>query len=110
MERPALIVRAAWREGALLARLAFVDRASGAFAAFSAHGAVTASAGRFVRWAPEIARGFARRFLEAGFVPRGGDGFALHDEVPSQPPDDFIGGRECRFGGFSIWLPKEVHK
>jgi len=35
--------------------------------------------GRFVRWAPEIARGFAHRFLEAGFVPRGGDGFALHD-------------------------------
>ncbi|HTD33924.1 MAG TPA: SNF2-related protein [Candidatus Elarobacter sp.] len=78
-ERPALIVRAAWREGALLARLAFVDRATGAHAPFGAPGAVTASAGRFVRWAPEIARGFARRFLEAGFVPRGVDGFALHD-------------------------------
>jgi superfamily II DNA or RNA helicase len=78
-ERPALIVRAAWREGALLARLAFVDRATGAHAPFGAQGAVTASAGRFVRWAPEIARGFARRFLEAGFVPRGIDGFALHD-------------------------------
>ncbi len=78
-ERPALIVRAAWREGALLARLAFVDRATGAHAPFGAQGAVTASAGRFVRWAPEIARGFARRFLEAGFVPRGVDGFALHD-------------------------------
>ena len=78
-ERAALIVRAAWRDGALLARLAFVDRATGAFAAFSAHGAVTASGGRFVRWAPEIARGFAHRFLEAGFVPRGGDAFALHD-------------------------------
>jgi superfamily II DNA or RNA helicase len=78
-ERPALIVRAAWRDGALLARLAFVDRAGGAFAPFSAHGAVTASGKRFVRWAPDVARGFARRFLEAGFVPRGGDGFALHD-------------------------------
>jgi len=78
-ERPALVVRAAWREGALIARLAFVDRASGAYAPFSAHGAVTAGSGRFVRWPPDVARGFARRFLEAGFVPRGGDGFALHD-------------------------------
>ena len=78
-ESAALVVRAAWRDGALLARLAFVDRATGAYAPFSPHGAVTASAGRFVRWAPEIARGFARRFLEAGFVPRGGDAFALHD-------------------------------
>ncbi|HYW53875.1 MAG TPA: hypothetical protein VE826_07895, partial [Dongiaceae bacterium] len=78
-ERPALIVRAAWREGALMARLAFVDRATGAHAPFSASGGVTASAGRFVRWPPDVARAFARRFLEAGFVPRGGDGFALHD-------------------------------
>ncbi len=78
-ERPAMVVRAAWRDGALLARLAFVDRATGAYAPFTTHGGVTTSSGRFVRWAPEIARGFARRFLELGFVPRGGDGFALHD-------------------------------
>jgi SNF2 family DNA or RNA helicase len=78
-EQPALVVRAGWRDGALLARLAFVDRATGAYAPFSAHGAVTTSSGRFVRWAPEIARGFARRFLELGFVPRGTDSFALHD-------------------------------
>jgi superfamily II DNA or RNA helicase len=78
-EQPALVVRAAWRDGALLARLAFVDRVTGAYAPFTAHGGVTTSSGRFVRWAPEIARGFARRFLELGFVPRGGDGFALHD-------------------------------
>src|SRR6202035_578748 len=36
-ERPALIVRAAWRDGALHARLAFVDRATGAYAPFSPH-------------------------------------------------------------------------
>lgn len=78
-EQPALVVRAGWRDGALLARLAFVDRATGAYAPFSAHGSVTTSSGRFVRWAPEIARGFARRFLELGFVPRGTDSFALHD-------------------------------
>ncbi len=79
VQRPALVVRAAWRDGALAARLAFLDRDSGGFATFSPHGAVSASGGRFVRWAPDVARGFARRFLEAGFVPRGGDGFALHD-------------------------------
>jgi superfamily II DNA or RNA helicase len=78
-EQPALVVRAAWRDGALLARLAFVDRATGAYAPFATQGGVTTSSGRFVRWAPEIARGFARRFLELGFVPRGVDGFALHD-------------------------------
>ncbi|HYZ17509.1 MAG TPA: DEAD/DEAH box helicase [Candidatus Acidoferrum sp.] len=78
-ERPALLIRAAWRDGALLARLLFVDGASGAQVAFSAHGAVTSSAGRFVRFPPEVARTFARRFLDAGFVPRGADGFALHD-------------------------------
>ncbi len=78
-QRPLLVVRAGWREGALLARLQFVDAASGAQAAFSPHGAVTASGGRFVRFPPEVARSFTRRFLDAGFVPRGADGFALHD-------------------------------
>lgn len=77
--RPSLVVRAAWRDGALLARLAFADRATGAYAPFTPHGTVTANDGRFVRFAPEVARGFARRFLEAGFVPRGAEGFALHD-------------------------------
>ena len=76
---PAMIVRGAWRDGALLARLTFLDRETGAFAPFSVQGAVTSGSGRFVRWPPDIARGFARRFLESGFVPRGGDGFALHD-------------------------------
>jgi intein/homing endonuclease len=78
-ERPSLVVRAGWRDGALFARLQFVDAATGAQAAFSPHGAVTASGGRFVRFPPEVARGFSQRFLEAGFVPRGADGFALHD-------------------------------
>ncbi len=79
VQRPGIIIRAAWRDSALLARLAFVDRDTGAFAPFAAHGAVTSGAGRFVRWAPETAREYARRFLENGFVPRGADGFALHD-------------------------------
>ncbi|MBV9438860.1 MAG: DEAD/DEAH box helicase family protein, partial [Candidatus Eremiobacteraeota bacterium] len=75
----ALLIRATWRDGALLARVGFVDRSSGAHAPFSALGAVAARGGRFVRWSPEVARTFARRFLDAGFVPRGADGFALYD-------------------------------
>lgn len=30
---------------------------------------------------------------------------AIAEKTPSQPPDDFIGGREFRFGAFSLWLP-----
>ena len=77
--RPALVVRAGWRDSALVARLTFADRVTGAFAPFNAHGAVTSSDGRFVRWPPDVARDFAQRFLENGFVPRGADVFALHD-------------------------------
>ncbi len=76
---PALVIRAAWRDGALSARVGFVDRATGAYVAYHPQGAVAASAGRFVRFSPDVARAFSRRFLDAGFVPRGADGFALHD-------------------------------
>jgi superfamily II DNA or RNA helicase len=78
-EAPATLARLRWSDGALIARLSFIDRKSEANAAFSVHGAVAASAGRFVRFAPATARAFAHRFLEAGFVPRGSDAFALHD-------------------------------
>jgi superfamily II DNA or RNA helicase len=78
-ESPGAIARFRWTEGALVGRLAFVDRATGATAPFSLHGSVAASAGRFVRFAPSTARTLGNRFLEAGFVPRGGDSFALHD-------------------------------
>ncbi len=76
---PALVIRAAWRDGALSARVGFVDRATGAYVAFSPQGAVAPSGGRFVRFSPDVARAFSRRFLDTGFVPRGSDGFALHD-------------------------------
>jgi superfamily II DNA or RNA helicase len=78
-ELPGAIAHLAWTDGALVARLSFVDRASGAMVAFSVHGAVASNQGRFIRFAPSTARAFAHRFLDAGFVPRGGDAFALHD-------------------------------
>ena len=78
-EAPAALAKLRWTDGALIARLIFIDRKSEASASFSVHGAVAATDGRFVRFAPATARAFAHRFLEAGFVPRGGDSFALHD-------------------------------
>lgn len=78
-EAPAALARLRWNEGALIARLSFIDRKSSATAAFSGRGAVAASDGRFVRFPPSAARALAHRFLDAGFVPRGGDAFALHD-------------------------------
>jgi glyoxylase-like metal-dependent hydrolase (beta-lactamase superfamily II) len=32
---------------------------------------------------------------------------ALSGAVEALPPDDFIGGRECRFDAFAVWLPKD---
>ncbi len=78
-EAPGAIARLRWSDGALVARLAFVDRITSASAPFSLHGSVASTAGRFVRFAPNTARALGNRFLEAGFVPRGGDSFALHD-------------------------------
>ena len=78
-ETPGVIARLKWSDGALVARLSFVDRTTGANCAFNIHGAVASNDGRFVRFAPNTARTFAHRFLDAGFVPRGGDAFALHD-------------------------------
>jgi superfamily II DNA or RNA helicase len=76
---PALAARMTWRDGALFARLAFVDRDTGGRAPFSTHGGIASTDGRFIRFAPATASAYAKRFVEAGFVPRGGDGFALHD-------------------------------
>lgn len=76
---PAARILLGWHDGALLARIAFVDRATGASVAFSAYGAVAAWNGSFVRFSPQAARSLAHRFVETGFVPRGGDVFALHD-------------------------------
>ena len=78
-QSPGLAARMAWRGGALFARLAFVDRDTGGQAPFSTHGGIASIDRRFIRFAPSTANAFAKRFIDAGFVPRGGDGFALHD-------------------------------
>ena len=75
---PALLARMAWRDGALLARLAFVDRSTDARTTFSIHGAIAQVDGKFVRFGAHVAHRLSKRFIDAGFVPRGNDGFALH--------------------------------
>jgi superfamily II DNA or RNA helicase len=76
---PALAARMNWRDGALLARLSFIDKDSGGRAPFSTHGGIASTDGRFIRFPSSTAHAFAKRFIDAGFVPRGGDSFALHD-------------------------------
>ncbi len=75
---PRLVTVLAWRDGALVARVAFTDRPSGARAPFAAGGAIEAVTDGFVRFPPDFARDAVRRFVGAGFVPRGTDTFALH--------------------------------
>jgi len=55
-----------------------VDRTTGARVPFSGAGAIAEANGHFIRFAPELGRATAARFVETGFVPRGGDAFALH--------------------------------
>ena len=66
-----------WREGALVARCTLIDEATAAQVVYSSLGGV-AEKGRFVRFDQQVAAALVRPFVEAGFVPRGSDAFALH--------------------------------
>lgn len=67
-----------WHSGALVANVTFVDRVTGARAPYSALGAIAPHGERFVRFTPAQTAGLRARLIEAGFVPRSADGFALH--------------------------------
>ncbi len=67
-----------WTSGALVATLTFIDRATGARAPYAALGAIAPHGDRFVRFTGEAAARLRARLIEAGFVPRSTDGFALH--------------------------------
>jgi len=67
-----------WASGALLAAVTFIDRATGARAPYSALGAIAPHGERFVRFTAEQTAALRARLLDAGFVPRSADGFALH--------------------------------
>ena len=67
-----------WTSGALVASITLIDRDSGVRAPFSSLGATAPLGDGFVRFTPEQAEKLRTRLLAAGFVPRGGDAFALH--------------------------------
>lgn len=67
-----------WSDGALIAQPFFVDKASGASAAYTPFGAVCDLRHQFIRFTPEDAQVIARRFVQAAFVPRDAGSFALH--------------------------------
>jgi superfamily II DNA or RNA helicase len=75
---PGAEIALGWGNGALLATLTFSDRASGARAPYTALGAIAPEGRSFVRFSPEHATQLRERLLDAGFVPRSSDGFALH--------------------------------
>lgn len=75
---PGAEIAVGWGNGALLATLTFSDRASGARAPYTALGAIAPEGNRFIRFSPEHAAQLRTRLLDAGFVPRASDGFALH--------------------------------
>ncbi len=67
-----------WAGGALVAAVTFIDRATGARVPFNALGAIAPNASGYVRFSSDYAAKLRARMLEAGFVPRAADGFALH--------------------------------
>ena len=76
--QPGAEIALGWTSGALVATLTFVDRATGARAPYAALGAIAPHAERFVRFTTEQAAALRLRLIDAGFVPRSADGFALH--------------------------------
>jgi len=77
-ERPSAEIAFGWTGGALVATLTFIDRAKGVRAPYAALGAIAPDGDRFVRFTGDDATTLRARMLDAGFVPRSSDGFALH--------------------------------
>jgi superfamily II DNA or RNA helicase len=75
---PTAEIAVGWSSGALVATVTFIDRASGARAPYAGLGAIAPHGDGFVRFTSEHAAALRARLVEAGFVPRSADGFALH--------------------------------
>ena len=75
---PACEIAFGWTNGALIATLTFIDHATGARVPYAALGSIASQGERFVRFTSEYAASLRTRLIEAGFVPRSADGFALH--------------------------------
>jgi len=77
-ERPTIEIALTWLEGALIASLTFVDRATKTRVPFHPHGAVARNGERFLFFPRQLADRTDLRLTQAGFMPRGFDRYALH--------------------------------
>ncbi len=75
---PGAEIALGWTGGALVATLTFTDGESGARVPYAMLGAIAPNDEKFVRFTSEYAATLRARLIEAGFVPRSADGFALH--------------------------------
>ena len=75
---PGAEIALGWTSGALVATITFIDRVSEARSPYAALGAIAPYGEKFVRFTAEFAASLRTRMIEAGFVPRSSDGFALH--------------------------------
>jgi superfamily II DNA or RNA helicase len=77
-KEPTAEIAVGWSSGALIATVTFIDRATGARAPYAGLGAIAPQGEGYVRFTSEHAAALRARLVEAGFVPRSSDGFALH--------------------------------
>ena len=77
-ERPGAEIALTWLEGALIASITFIDRATKARAPFHTNGAIAQVSGGLLFFAKSVADRLDARFTQAGFVPRGADRYAMH--------------------------------
>ena len=75
---PTAEIALGWTSGALIATLTFIDRVTGARAPYAGLGAIAPEGARYVRFTAEQAAQLRSRLVDAGFVPRAADAFALH--------------------------------
>jgi superfamily II DNA or RNA helicase len=77
-KEPTAEIALGWHSGALVATLTFIDRDTGARVPYAGLGAIAPEGERFVRFSAEQAAQLRSRLVDAGFVPRSADAFALH--------------------------------
>lgn len=77
-ERPGAEIALTWLDGALLASITFIDRATKARAPFHPNGAIARFGEGLLFFAKSVADRLDGRLTQAGFVPRGADRYAMH--------------------------------
>jgi superfamily II DNA or RNA helicase len=77
-ERPGAEVALTWLDGALIASITFIDRATKARAPFHSNGAIAQKGSGLLFFARSVADRIDARLTQAGFVPRGADRYAMH--------------------------------